>query len=407
MSSQKQRVLLYGNCQGEWLSHTLRARAEIAERYEIIYLSDYQERPPNHPVNDPGFLVTCDTVIWQTASGCKPPWFVADVPATARQIRYPTLWLKLLWPTYAVDPRNVPEFKFPWGRYPYGDRLVMKLLEQGVTPADVPKRYAETDLNTIVNLDRFTEMSLAELRFNDRQSDIAITPFIENSFRTRKLFGSVNHPTYGILHHIFQGIVGALLDNSLSAEEAPPANAVDTLGDEEIPLHPQIIEHFKLTWVFPGMKWRYHSAFLTPHEYLAAYVAFTPIPLGQPPSLWLARAQEAAAQGSLPNAQRILIEASAHFPTVPEILHFLAVLQIRHGDLREGEKVLRYAIGLHPQVAALHYELGRLMLNQPLADEAIRLFQHTLKLDPGHKDARHQLILAAGRRRPTTPARQS
>jgi len=42
-----------------------------------------------------------------------------------------------------------------------------------------------------------------------------------------------------------------------------PPNAVALLGAQEIPLHPQIIEHFKNRGAVPGMKWLYHSKFLT------------------------------------------------------------------------------------------------------------------------------------------------
>ncbi len=404
MSAEKKaRVLVYGNCQGGWLSRTLLQQPEITDRFEIVYLSDYMERPPDHPSNEPGFFATCSIVVWQTASGCKPPWFVAEIPPHVRQIRYPTLWLKLLWPTYAVDPRNVRDEQFPWGRYPYGDRLVMKLLEQGVPIADIPQRYLDTDLNTMVNLARFTEMSLAELRFNDRQSDIAITPFIERTFRARKLFGTVNHPTFAILDQIYQGVLAALLDRAPPSDPPLPANAIDVLGEEEVPLHPQIIEHFKLTWTTPDLRWRYHSAFLTCKEYIHAYAAFTPIPLGHPPQLWLSRAQQSVAHGDLVNAQRILLEATSHYPSIPEFLLFLGVLLTRHGQLLDAEKVFRYAIAQHPRSAALHYELAQLMLQQQFTDEAMRLFNETVALDPNHKDARRQLILAAAR----PPARTS
>jgi hypothetical protein len=156
---KSRRMLVYGNCQAGWLAQSLQRNAEIAARYEIIYLSDYAVIPADHPIHQLGFLSTCTDAVWQTASGCKRPEFLSGLRADCRQIRFPTLWLKLLWPTYAVDPRNVPEKDFPWGRYPYGDRLVMKLLQEGVSLDDLPKRYVETDLNRIVNVDRFTEMS--------------------------------------------------------------------------------------------------------------------------------------------------------------------------------------------------------------------------------------------------------
>ncbi len=396
MSDPKRRVLVYGNCQGGWLAQTLRADPAVAERFAIVYLSDYTERPADHPINEPDFLASCAAVVWQTASTSKPPWFLSAVPAACRQIRYPTLWLKLLWPTYVVDPRNRPEPDFPWGRYPYGDRLVLKLLEQGVSLDDLPKRYVDTDLNTIVNLDRFTEMSLAELRFNDRQSDIAVTPYIERTFRQRKLFGTVNHPTFAILNRIYHGVASALLDQPVPVYPPLPGNAADILGSVETPLHPQIIAHFHLTWARPAMRWRYFSAFLTLGEYLRAYATFAPIPPGEPPPLWLARGRQAAEHQDLAEAQRILLEATCRYPAQSEFLHYLGLLLGRDGQLVEAEKVVRYALSLHPRVASLHCELGRLLLRQNFPDEAVRLFNEALRLDPAHQEARRQLVFLAG-----------
>ena len=391
----KRRVLVYGNCQGGWLAGALSQKAEIAAQFDITYLSDFHSGPaPDHPIHRPDFLATLSIVIWQTASACPPPKFLAALPATCRQIRYPTLWLKLLWPTYAVDPRNKPEKDFPWGRYPYGDRLVMKLLEQNVAPADLAKRYVDTDLNTIVNLDRFSKMSLAELKFNDQQSDIAITPFIEANFRQRKLFGTVNHPTYLVLNQIYHAVESMLLERPTPANPAMPANATALLGAQETPLHPQIIQHFKLEWAQPGMKWLYHSQFLTLEEYLPAYASFTAIPLGATPQLWLTRTQQTLAQKNFGEAEILLLEAAAQFPKVPELLQYLGVLKAQQGKLIEAEKVFRYALIQFPKSASIYSELGMVMSQQDMAGEAVLMFKEALKFEPNHAGARHNLPIA-------------
>jgi len=391
----KRRLFVYGNCQGGWLAGALSQTAGIAEQFEIVYLSDYAGGPPpDHPVHQPDFFSTCAVVIWQTASACKPPEFLARLPAACRQIRYPTLWLKLLWPTYAVDPRNQPEKDFPWGRYPYGDRLVMRLLDQGVALADLAKRYVETDLNTVVNLERFSTMALAELRFNDQQSDIAITPFIEANFRRQKLFGTVNHPTYLVLTQIYRGVVSQLLGRPAAEGTALPPNATALLGAQETPLHPQIIDYFKLEWTFPGMKWLYHSAFLTLDEYLPAYGAFTPIPLGITPQLWLARAQQAIGRQNFEEVEILLLEGTVQFPEMPEFLQYLGVLKARQEKLVEAEKVFRFALTRHPRSASLYSELGMVMFRQKIPAEAVLMFRQALRLDPKHAGARHNLAFA-------------
>ncbi len=394
-SGEKRKILVYGNCQGGWLAGALSQKPEITSQFDITYLSDFHGGPPpDHPIHRPDFLATLSVVIWQTASACQPPKFLAGLPATCRQIRYPTLWLKLLWPTYAVDPRNQPEKEFPWGRYPYGDRLVMKLLEQNVPLADLAKRYVDTDLNSIVNLDRFSKMSLAELRFNDQQSDVAITPFIEANFRQRKLFGTVNHPTYLVLNQIYHGVESLLLERPIPVNPAMPASATALLGAQETPLHPQIIRHFNLEWAQPGMKWLYHSQFLTLEEYLPAYASFTAIPLGATPQLWLARTQQTLAQKNFEEAEILLLEAAAQFPAVSEFLQYLGVLKAQQGKLVEAEKVFRYALIQFPKAASIYSELGMVMARQQLPEEAVLMFKEALKIDPHHAGARHNLPLA-------------
>jgi len=394
-AAAKRRVLVYGNCQGGWLAGALSQKPEINSQFDITYLSDFHGGPPpDHPIHRPDFLATLSIVIWQTASACQPPKFLAGLPSTCRQIRYPTLWLKLLWPTYAVDPRNQPEKEFPWGRYPYGDRLVMKLLEQGVAKEDLFKRYVDTDLNTVVNLDRFSKMSLAELKFNDQQSDVAITPFIEANFQKRKLFGTVNHPTYLVLNQIYHAVEGMLLERPMPANPPMPANATALLGAQETPLHPQIIRHFQLEWAQPGMKWLYHSQFLPLEEYLPLYASFTAIPLGATPQLWLTRTQQALAQKNFEEAEILLLEGAAQYPTVPEFLQYLGVLKAQQGKLIEAEKVFRYALTHFPKSASIYSELGMVMSRQEMPGEAVAMFKEALKIEPNHAGARHNLPIA-------------
>ncbi|MBI5381347.1 MAG: tetratricopeptide repeat protein [Opitutae bacterium] len=401
--SAKKRVLLYANCQGVWLADKLRKLESIAPQFDIIYLANFGETPANHPIRRPDFLASCDCLIWQTAAGCQPPELVRAVPAQCRQIRFPTLCLKHLWPLHMNDPRNKPEPGFPYGPYPYGDRLVLRLLDEGVAPADIPKRYIETDLNSIVNLDRFAEMSLAELRFNDQQSDIAITPFIERTMRWRKLFGTVNHPTLLPLYFLLRSLIDVLLERPASDAALEPPDGSVVFGGTEVPLHPQIISHFRLAWAAPDLRWRHNSAFFTLEEYLQAYAAFTPIPCVDTPELWLAQARQAMQRKQPDEAARLLLEGANKFPSNADFLLMLGVLHASRGNLQEAERVLRYALSRHSPNAALCHELGVVLWKRRFPDAASAMFNEALRLDPAHSAARQHLAalqqaLAAARR---------
>ena len=384
--SAKPRLLVYGNCQAGWLTRFLGGIPAVAERYELYYLTDYAVIADDHPTRAPGFFKTVDVCIWQTAATRHDPPFLAAIPATARQIRFPTLWLKMLWPTYVVDPRNHPEPDHPWGRYPYGDRLVLRLLDEGVAPADIPARYRETDLNTIVPLERFARMTLAELRHNDRQSDVAVTPAIEADLRDHKLFGTVNHPTYHMLRVIGDGVLAQLTHGEVAAPAAP-ANAKEVMGAEEVPLHPQIIEHFGLRWTTPQHRWRYRSKFLDLDAYLHSYAAWEPIAIAEPPQLWLERARQADGEQDHAEAERILLEAIARFPTLTPFLQYLGVLRLRRSAYEEAEQVFRYGLQSHPNHAPFHHQLGVALAQQGLPVPAIASLRSALALDPGLKEA--------------------
>src|SRR4051794_30502363 len=98
MIPAKKRILVQGNCQGEWLCDQLRKIATIDSIYDITYLANFGEIPESHPGRNPQFLSSCSYVFWQTAPGIKPPAFLSALAPDCRQIRFPTLWLKLLWP---------------------------------------------------------------------------------------------------------------------------------------------------------------------------------------------------------------------------------------------------------------------------------------------------------------------
>lgn len=391
MSKAKPRVLLHGNCQGEWIFHALRRMPEINDAFELLFTFNFGERGADHPLNDPAFVPSCDWAVWQTASGQRAPEWLSQLRPGARQFRFPTLWLKMLWPTNAVDSRNRAEPDFPWGRFANGDRLILKFLAEGVPVEDMPRRYLESDLNKIVNLDRYREMTLAELRYIDKQSDVAMAPTIESLVTQRRLFATINHPTFLLLERISQAIASALLDRPAPQALAESELSTDYIGSEEVPLHPQVIEHYRIAWAKPGMRWRFRSAFLTIEEYVKANASFLAIPGTHSAQQAMARANQAVQLGQVAEARRILLQAANEFPSLVQFLQFLGLLELQQGRLLEAEKVYRYALSGHPAVAGLHSKLGIVLLRRQFPAEARASFEQALRLDPALAEARQYL----------------
>lgn len=383
MNQRKKTVLLHGNCQGQWLADRLRANPVIADSHEIIYLANFGKRPEGHPITRPGFLKSCDWILWQTAAGTPKPDFVDEAPSACRQFRFPTLWLKMFWPMNAVDQRNVDDPQYPWGRFPNGDKIVLRLLEKGVAVSEIPKAYVETDLNTLVSLEKYRDITLRELEINDRQSDVAATPYLLATLRERQLFATINHPTVRMLARLEDALTAALLGTHPDSGTPEPEDADDYIGSEEVPLHPQIIEFFKLDWAKPAMKWHFRSAFLSLSEYLQAYASWTAIPFGDPPMLWMNRAQQAINQGQNAKARHLLLEAAGMYPDLVQFLQMLGLLLLQTSQLQEAEQVFRFAIARHPKVAALHAKLGTVLQKRGFVAAARDCFAEAQRLEHG------------------------
>lgn len=382
----RKRVFIYGNCQAGWIHNFLSIETALREDFEFIYQASFGVTPDTHPARQPGFHSSCDMVLWQTAPRTPPPDFVAQLRADCAQFRFPTLWLKALWPLHCSDPRNQAEEGFPAGPWPYGDRLVMKLVEEGVAPGDLPARYLDYDLGKLVNLERYAEIGMAELRMNDRQSDVQVAPLIEGGYRTRRLFATVNHPNLGLLDWLRVNARAWLLGEAPPSVWREPEYGLDPFGEIEIPLHPKVVETFGLTWVKPGMGYRYNERFLTLEEWLAAYAAFERIPIQTPPTVVLSRAQQAQRHGEVLEAMRILGNGAALFPHLHHFVRYLALLLMQSKCDREAEKVLMEAIVRHPAETSLAGDLCKLLARQSRWSELVQIADVLLRLEPANAE---------------------
>jgi len=186
----------------------------------------------------------------------------------------------------------------------------------------------------------------------------------------------------------------ALLNAPMAMQDSLQDNLHGMIGEEETPLHPQVIQHFRLEWARSDMKWHFRSAFLTIAEYLRAYAAFEPIPFGDTPALWLARAQQAVDLKDMGEARQLLLEGASKYPSIVQFLQYLGLLLLQQGELVEAEKVYRYAISCHPGVASLHSKLGVVLLRRQFRSQALFSFKEALRIDPNHREAQHYLSLA-------------
>jgi len=90
-------------------------------------------------------------------------------------------------------------------------------------------------------------------------------------------------------------------------------------------------------------------------------------------------------------AEKEYRQALALQPQSPDVLAALTNLYMRQKRFGDAETLLRQLEGLHPDDAAAHLQLGRMLAISGKNEEAITELESGLKLDPGDRDAQRDL----------------
>ena len=267
----KRTIIVTGNCQASFLARALQESPELTEPYRIVYFRDFRKGDksilPDHDMEK------CAILLEQIAhkAGSIPNRHLA--PSDCKVITFPILWMNSLWPTHTKDPRNTPTEAFPAGPYPYGDSLVLRLLDQGLTPEEAAERYLETDLSQMVDIGRFHEINEAKLRMLDERADVKLASHLLDNFVQTRLFVTHNHPTMPMLRFIADRVFEAL------GVEPPPSDLVDASGGMQqihMPVHPSVARHFGLPWWNAELEYRYHAEWLRTADFIRRYAAYKP-----------------------------------------------------------------------------------------------------------------------------------
>lgn len=275
--ASKPVILIYGNCQGGALLNLLARNPDISENYSVHFIANFPapgSTEQSHPNEE--MFKNCEFFLHQVATFI--PEFPHDqlLPAGCKRIKFPVFWLKLLWPLHFTDPRNQPEGLFPFGRYPYGDKLICDYIKKGLPADEIYQKYQEMDLDKYINLDRFYEMGIDELHQIDEVADIQVADRIEKLFTEQKLFATINHPSDLALYMVIDPLIEMILGHPSAKNKKRPGDE-DEHCDIEIPIHPAIIDHYHLKWITKDHVYRYYGSSLTYDDYLRRYIAYGPI----------------------------------------------------------------------------------------------------------------------------------
>jgi hypothetical protein len=270
-ASERPTVIVVGNCQARFLFRCLRRNPTIQEHFEPVYVRNRAHLGID-PV-DEGAVRRCRFLLEQvghltTELACK-----SLAPSDCQTIRFPVVWLNSLWPTHIEDPRNKPSEAFPRGLFPYGDSVILRMLDQGLTPEEASAAYLATPLSKHVNLQRFHDINAAKKRALDEMADPGLKwgGMILDLFNQEKLFVCYNHPAPELLRKMLDDTLAAI--GFAGLEAGFPKVTREGIGPMHIPIHPEVAELFQLKWYDPDAAYRYYDKAFTAAEYYRRYAA--------------------------------------------------------------------------------------------------------------------------------------
>lgn len=254
----KQLCLLHGNCQGEVLAALLSASLEFTARYEVEFVVNFTQEPVR-----PGSLARCGLYLHQHLG---PLWgelstqaFVARLPGGCKTICFPNMFFTGYWPFWSNR-----------AGFDCADSFLDDLIEQELDRDECLRQATRADVSRLFDLKALLEASLAREREKEALCDVPYVSYMEENFRTRQLFRTINHPGREILLRTADAVL-ALLDMA----PLPPAFreiCPDFYGDFELPVHPGVAAFHGLAFAGAERRYTIYGTAMTYAEYAARYL---------------------------------------------------------------------------------------------------------------------------------------
>ncbi|MGB9464126.1 MAG: WcbI family polysaccharide biosynthesis putative acetyltransferase [Candidatus Acidiferrum sp.] len=269
-------VLFYGNCQAHLLCACFRSVPGVEKTYQAERFLDFVYPGSNRMEVPPEELLErCEVLIIQMGAKRADPEYVARLAAHGTQIiRFPTTICLPLWPQECPDRRNYAENKYPFGRYPYGDRVLLELMDQGKSEEVIVEEYFATDVASLFSVDRVMEYWRHTLSALDARSDIKAGAFIEKEFRAKRLFHTRNHPSVELTNFLLEEIMRRAWGDGTPRSHIRFAASVP-MDQYMTPIHPSVANALELKWCGEETLHRhYDNGWFTHREFARRYVRY-------------------------------------------------------------------------------------------------------------------------------------
>ena len=270
---RRKNVFIVGNCQASAIANLYRNFVGLPNYESVTYFDDHMIAPEvtRAAVADADLVIVQDRDFNHGISQ-------EQLRPGATVVNFPMVLAGFIWP-YANEAHvlNVPEPPFSDGPYPsqLSDSFLNRLITKGTSPEQALEEYLALDVPRVSHLDRMSEIYFAKQRDRDRRTGFDVAPQIEQRFHTEALFRTPHHPNaplFGIVaSQLFErlGVAGDVVDAALRSLRSTP------FPPDELPIHPGVIRHFKLSFADEHTRYSYFDeGRFTFAEYVLRYMRY-------------------------------------------------------------------------------------------------------------------------------------
>lgn len=246
-------VVIYGNCQADAATTILARVPGFTERYRAVFFPSYDHPTQKADAIPKADLAACAMLFEQhdqfgmAQRALLPP----DVPT----VKFPAIDFNLLWPFNCINPYNAPDTKDPLGPFPYGDRIILRCLQQGMSAEETFDYYVTQWEDYKVDLHRLAALETARIALRDSRSDVKLGSLVLERFHDDRLFWTVNHPVAELLAEFTTRLLTTAFANQAWVNELDTLTTIvgyfsprGPLGSIGVPIHPGIANYLGLKW---------------------------------------------------------------------------------------------------------------------------------------------------------------
>lgn len=273
------KAMIYGNCQHTHLERLL-LKTDVTKAVEFLSVKDVYCK--DKKFLDSSSLQSLDYFIYQHVSANFDPFFSTDnlikeLKSSCTKICIPNFWCGCLWPSYIKNPVIRPNPKYSIstsGLFPYGDKEVIRLLQDGYSKKEIIDILSDPEFYSLDYLELNLEQNLQVLR--DRETEFDVTfrcaDYIQRYFKTHLICYSINHPTKHYFDWLAKKIYKHIVLSDLGQYETfSPFER----GHIHVPLYPSVISKFKIPYYSadPSVEqYRFYNEKVSFKTYLSKYI---------------------------------------------------------------------------------------------------------------------------------------